>query len=181
MDENWKKYAIIGGIILLAGGAYWGGSYFNHRSKPKSGADQFRSGLSLDVPGRPERQSEIAGRLISLKGNLLAISKDIRPSGNPGAGRADREQRQQGMQNLTEEDRQTLRQQRQQEFRNRPIEQVTITLPEGVTVMRIQNGQAEKISAGDLTADGRIMVWTKDGGNEAEFIIENIFNPDNRQ
>jgi hypothetical protein len=146
-----KKYVWLM-IVLGLVGATW---YYIANSE-KSASTVIGENLST-----PDRIAEINGYVLSISGNEITVANEM------GAKEISDEERAR-RQKLTQEERQALK---AQESANLTKENVTLTIPVGVTIVKGSgdaSGTNLKAMMSEIVKGGYISIWKN--GSEVEFV-----------
>jgi len=142
-------------IALISGGIY----FYSTNSKSNSNPTAINSSAQNLVS--PTRLAEINGYITSVQGNELTIANELGVKEVTAEERARR-------QKLTQEERQALK---AQESANLTKENVTITIPVGITIVKgsgAADGTNVKAEMSELTKGVYISIWKS--GDIVEFV-----------
>ena len=147
-----KKYIWIVIVVALV---VTGGSYLS-----RGGEDTKSTTLEQNLTS-PARLAEINGYILSMSGNEITVANEMGVKEISDEERARR-------QKLTQEERQALK---AQESANRSKENVTLTIPVGVTIVKGSgdaSGTNLKAAMSEIVKGGYISIWKN--GTEVEFV-----------
>jgi len=172
-----KLLMIVLGLIVVGAAAYFGGAALQKSTSGTDGIGVAQGNaptLSDSAEGRPDRAAEIRGTVKAVEGDRLVVA---RAKNDPLAEMTEeeREARRRERMNLSMEERQALR---QQEMQGLETEDVNVTIPVGVEVIKSipgegQAGAGEPASLSDIKVGSNVIIWTE-GGETNDAIAEYV-------
>ena len=138
-------------VALLVGGGYY----------LSMGSEDTKTTTSEQNLASPTRIAEINGYILSMSGNEITVANEMGIKEISDEERARR-------QKLTQEERQALK---GQESANLTKENVTLTIPVGVTIVKGSgdaSGTNLKAAMSEIVKGGYISIWKN--GTEVEFV-----------
>ncbi|KKS31442.1 hypothetical protein A2380_03590 [candidate division WWE3 bacterium RIFOXYB1_FULL_43_24] len=149
-----KNILILGLLILFLAGGYYIVSNYTSKNESNSINNEINiTKLNLESPDRP---AEINGSVVSVEGNVLIIANEV---GVEQLTEEERAERKVEMQNLSQEERQALR---QQELENTETEEVEIIIPVGVTILKGSgdaSGDVVSVEISEITKGTYVSIW----------------------